>query len=175
MSDEDNYTPHGENGENGENGHNPTQGDSTRYRRDSEGYAPRDEDLALGDDLEVPGIPVGAEAILPSRLAEVFDDDAYDAWGFPRAGARHADLDPESGWMPDEELVAAAAGSDSLDGSRKEWQVNVRLDYAQYAALGAAASLYGARPTTFARMLINRGAQATLAAHRAEFVRDPTD
>lgn len=133
-------------------------------------------EFEIDPDVAVPGIPRGAEAVLPSALEGLVEDDGgYDEWGFPRRGQRHSELDPHDGWMPDVELASAAVGSDSLDGPKKDWQVNIRLGREQYSALCAAADLYGARPTTFARMLINRGAQATLAAHRAEFLLNPKD
>ena len=149
---------------------------SPRYLSDSEGYQASMSNTELPPrDGPVPGIPDGAEAVLPSRADELLDRDRVDAWGFPIAEPRNTELDPEAGWMPDSELSAVALGSEHLEGSRQDRQVNVRLDESHYSALCAAAELYGTRPTTFARMLINRGAQATLAAHRAEFLMNPKD
>jgi hypothetical protein len=71
-------------------------------------------------------------------------------------------------WMPDRALGEAATGVDGLEPNRHEWQVNIRLDRARYAALKRAADVYGTSPTALARMLLNRGSQAILNAHRAE-------
>jgi hypothetical protein len=43
-------------------------------------------------------------------------------------------------------------------------QVGIKLRPADYEALASAAFLYGVRPTTMARMLVNRGARAVLEA-----------
>jgi len=45
-------------------------------------------------------------------------------------------------------------------------QVGIKLRPADYEALASAAFLYGVRPTTMARMLVNRGARAVLESKR---------
>lgn len=44
----------------------------------------------------------------------------------------------------------------------------MRLDHERYSALERAAGVYGTKPTALARMLVNRGVEAILNAHRAE-------
>ncbi len=132
--------------------HTSPETGSDSYPGDSEGYE-------FSEDYAAP--PPG--------------DDDYDPWGFPVRRSSDEDIDPRGGWMPDEALEDAAMGSDGLEPHRREWQVNIRLDYDRYAELRAAADVYGTRPTTLARMLVNRGARAVMAAHRAAFLQDPED
>jgi hypothetical protein len=126
-----------------------------------------------GDPQGDSGFPEEDLVIKPTPAPEPL----VDIWGHELSREGNPALDPPAGWMPDASELASVGGPDSREeGSRnKQCQVNVRLDPADYRALTAAAQLYGTRPTTFARMLINRGAQATLAAHRAEFMLDPRD
>jgi hypothetical protein len=51
---------------------------------------------------------------------------------------------------------------------RSQRRVTVRLDWSQYGELQRAAELYGVRPTTLARMLINRGVAAILTEYRRD-------
>jgi uncharacterized protein (DUF1778 family) len=48
---------------------------------------------------------------------------------------------------------------------RKTQRLGIRLKHSQYSMLKSAAELYGVRPTTMARMLINRGAQAVVRSY----------
>ena len=158
-------------------GSSPSGLASAGYQIDSEGYQALDGALE-GDSAALDRDPRFPEEglVIPPAPAPAPQGE-FDAWGFPIAprAARNAELDPPRGWMPEASELASVGGSDSRDAGRKQRQVNVRLEMREYRALQAAAELYGARPTTFARMLINRGAQATLAAHRAEFSQNPTD
>jgi hypothetical protein len=51
---------------------------------------------------------------------------------------------------------------------RRDWRVTVRLRSTQYEQLAAAAQLYGVRPTTLGRILINRGANAIINSYRRD-------
>ena len=91
--------------------------------------------------------------------------ESSDGYGFPE-GTTPTD-EPRGGWLPDEALGAVATGTEGLE-RRREWQVNIRLGHERYATLKRAADIYGTRPTTMARILVNRGAEAVVNAHRAE-------
>jgi hypothetical protein len=124
----------------------PHLSDSERYHGDSEGYHKEEH-------------PHG-----PSP--EHADEDGDAGWLMEGPAWERDDFADD--WMPDRALGEAAGGVDGLEPSRREWQVNIRLDRERYAALKRAADLYGTSPTALARMLLNRGSQAILNAHRAE-------
>jgi hypothetical protein len=69
-------------------------------------------------------------------------------------------FDPPGGWAPGDEL----AESDDFPAPPQPTyrQVGVRLKWPQYQELEHAAQLYGLKPTTLARALINRGTRAIL-------------
>jgi hypothetical protein len=74
-------------------------------------------------------------------------------------------MDPSGGWLSDEVL----AQEYELPPARKDYkQVGVRLSWEQYGALERAAKIYGVAPTTMARMLIKRGAEAVVESHWRE-------
>lgn len=81
-----------------------------------------------------------------------------------RNGAKR--FDPPGGWAPGDEL----AESDDFPASPQPTyrQVGVRLKWPQYQELEHAAQLYGLKPTTLARALINRGTRAILETYRRE-------
>jgi hypothetical protein len=57
---------------------------------------------------------------------------------------------------------------------RKDHRVTVRLGWSAYSNLEQAADLYAVRPTTLARMLINRGVRSILVEFRRdEIVQGP--
>jgi hypothetical protein len=75
-------------------------------------------------------------------------------------------FDPPGGWMPGDELAESDRFPHPLQPNYR--QVGVRLKWPQYGELEHAARLYGLKPTTLARALINRGARAILDAYRRE-------
>ena len=104
-----------------------------------------------------PGCPVGEVDLCSCPVESVSSDsDRPD--------------DPAGGWLPGErELDQGQSGDPSEEKPiRKEWRVTVRLRHGQYEQLSVAAELYGVRPTTMARMLINRGANAIVNAYRRD-------
>jgi hypothetical protein len=79
---------------------------------------------------------------------------------------------PKSRELPDAtppRIDLDALADDSTRPHRpRERQVNVRLTQLGYGALSRAARAYGLRPTTFARLLIHRGALAVLEELKSE-------
>lgn len=152
---------------------------SDGYHGDSEAYERTERTSTLGSEVTTHSSDVAPEPFPESEhLQQPHARDpelSFDAWGFPIPEDAGSELDPRGGWMPDRESAEATVGAGEIQPPNKEKQVNIRLDYARYSALAAAASLYGAPPTTFARMLVNRGVQAALSNHRAEFMHDPQD
>jgi hypothetical protein len=69
-------------------------------------------------------------------------------------------------WLPGPWL-----GEDEPDRyprGRMPRQVGCRLTHSQYEALVEAADLYGVRPTTLARQLVNRGVRAIISLDRQD-------
>jgi hypothetical protein len=120
--------------------------------------------------------------------SEVDDDrsDPFQAFAEVAAEERarkKRERDP-SIWLPDsddldQEFTRAdmeTRFSRDAYGGRGNPQVSVRLRPRDFQRLRQAAEIYGARPTTFARMMVIRGVGAVLDAElrrKGEFLRDP--
>jgi hypothetical protein len=169
------YTPD----EHGDQGRQSAEASSERYQRDSTGYRLEEHpSLAVGEgdggggsaeprrappDFErdpvtgapiMPRDPVTGELDL-TRIQEILS---------PREKAGEGQIPtPPAGWLPS---VGAERGTTRPRAERREWQVNVRLNEREYSRLKEAAALYGVHRTTFARMLINRGAGAIVDEER---------
>jgi hypothetical protein len=77
--------------------------------------------------------------------------------------------DPAGGWLPGaEQLDTGEESVTKAQPARREWKLTVRLRASQHEQLAAASQLYGVRPTTLARMLINRGASAIVNSYRRD-------
>jgi hypothetical protein len=79
-----------------------------------------------------------------------------DQW-FPSARRRS---DPPAASVPGREI-----GEVGVVKRAPVRQVGIKLRPADYEALASAALLYGLRPTTMARLLVNRGVRAALESH----------
>jgi hypothetical protein len=141
--------------------------DSEDYHGDSDGYRFLEEEASLDDESQPDEQPRGLGRDIARRIIELTAGQEWDEFGLPKQG-RDTSADPVGGWMPDDALAAAGAGSEGAEPPRRHWQVNMRLDHQRYAALQRAAGLYGTTPTALARQLVNRGVEAILNTYRAE-------
>jgi hypothetical protein len=80
-----------------------------------------------------------------------------DKW-FPSTRRRS---DPSPASVPGDEIAEIGA----VRRRAPVRQVGIKLRPADYEALASAAFLYGVRPSTMARLLVNRGARAVLEQH----------
>lgn len=153
----------------GATGRRREQGDplptrSGGYHGDTSGYPAAADTSPASPDY--PGDSAGC----PERSQTAADSGGYlsSSDGCELERKAPARDDPKGGWMPDDALAAAATSVHGHEPPLRDRQVNIRLDYRRYQLLERAAELYGTRPTTMARMLVNRGSAAVINAHRAE-------
>jgi hypothetical protein len=147
------------------------QNDSEGYRVSGEGPLPRgsdesgeevpEEDWREGvrksrDELRAKGMP-------EERLRELTILAGEEV--VPPKEKPHRSR-PAGGWLPGTTLAEEA--QTERQQQRKVYRVGIRLSWSQHSKLENAAKLYGVAPTTLARMLINRGAEAIVNSYRRE-------
>ena len=152
----------------------PTTRGTHGYPSGTDGY-PRASDCRPGG----PGEPPDGPAEPPKDEDEEADEDPY--WrrlGFSSSRefldgleAHQSKLDQwfqrfRSGDPPAASVPGDEIGELGVVTRRAPVrQVGIKLRPADYAALANAAFLYGVRPSTMARLLVNRGVRAVLEAH----------
>ena len=103
-------------------------------------------------------------------------DDVVDLadWGPPPTSADQRRRAPAPRLPGSRVLADYISPADESQPERKDHRVTVRLGWAAYSNLEQAAALYAVRPTTLARMLLNRGVRSILVEFRRdEIVQGP--
>jgi hypothetical protein len=177
-----------------EDGGSTHAADSDGYRDDSDGYQDdrdgnsTDSDQSRADSDGYPGDSDGD----PSAVEEVASKPAVDDepfWarlgyasfdeylaGFQASQDRFYNDAPARRSLPDPDVVGEEAGDVGAPAPRsraRDHAVGIRLSDRDYWLLSESAELYGVAPSTLARMLVRRGAQAILDRERGEGEGEP--